>query len=636
MINRFFKTIVYLLFLLAISGCEEKTMPVVETDPAENISATSVILKGNIPDDGGEDVTSRGFRLGTTNPPLDTDIVKDGGSGSFTASVSDLLPATTYYAEAYAINSVGEGKGDVISFLTQGAEPETVTQMATEITTTTVTLNGSVNPNHLATKVTFEYGSDTQYGTTINSDQDTVRGESSTMVSANLTGLDPGSTYHFRVKAESALGITYGDDMTFTMNGALPDIGNPDVIEIGKRSATISVSVNANYLDTEVDIEYGVTTDYGSTGHFNTMVTGNNDESISVDISGLDAGTRYYYRIRAENILGVSYSENQVLETLGSLPEVDNWYVDDVKQTTARIYFDVNPGSLSTVINIEYGYEDIYGNNTPLAYMSDSGNVSVPIFIDLNDLDPLTDYHARIKVENELGTAYSEDIAFSTFGSVSDVSGNTYKTVKVGEMVWMAENLRVGVFNDGSGMDFITDDTEWATATSPAYCWYDNDPESYALKYGALYNWMVVDIIMNGSKNVCPTGWHVARHFDWAELDRYLTQQGYGYEGSGNDIAKSLAAQTDWYVSSEEGTPGNDTISNNSSGFSALPAGTRSDANPSFAGLTISGAWWAMPDTFYAGEYYYVSYWIINNFENLDSRIKEKTDGMSIRCVEDY
>jgi hypothetical protein len=103
-----------------------------------------------------------------------------------------------------------------MTFTTAGLAPTATTMAATNKTATGATLNATVNANMVSTAVTFEYGTTTSYGQTVNASQSPVTGNAITNVSANLTGLTAGTTYHFRVKAVNSVGTTYGSDMTFT------------------------------------------------------------------------------------------------------------------------------------------------------------------------------------------------------------------------------------------------------------------------------------------------------------------------------------------------------------------------------------------------------------------------------------
>ncbi len=103
------------------------------------------------------------------------------------------------------------------------------------------------------------------------------------------------------------------------------------------------------------------------------------------------------------------------------------------------------------------------------------------------------------------------------------------------------------------------------------YQWAYNGDDSNIGSFGRLYTWYAA----TDSRGVCPTGWHVPTDNDWLSLTDFLTNNGYGYEGSGNDIAKSLAATSGWTINTIPGNVGTDQASNNQSGFTGLPGGYR-------------------------------------------------------------
>ena len=96
-------------------------------------------------------------------------------------------------------------------------------------------------------------------------------------------------------------------------------------------------------------------------------------------------------------------------------------------------------------------------------------------------------------------------------GTVTDIDGNIYNIVTIGNQTWMAENLRTTRLNDSTPIDLVPDSKQWGAWASPAYCFYDNDEAKYKDPYGALYNWRAVD-----TKKLCPEGWHIptAQEFD--------------------------------------------------------------------------------------------------------------------------
>jgi uncharacterized protein (TIGR02145 family) len=172
------------------------------------------------------------------------------------------------------------------------------------------------------------------------------------------------------------------------------------------------------------------------------------------------------------------------------------------------------------------------------------------------------------------------------FEACIDADNNNYSIVAIGYQVWMGENLKTNRFSDG------TDIPKARFADySPGYYYYNNDEATYKTIYGALYNWIAVN-----SGNICPVGWHVPTDDQWTELTDYLINNGYGFEGSGSEIAKSMATTMGWTTSESPGTVGNDQTGNNSSGFTGLPGG-RGDYRFAFGGEGDIGHWWTATES---------------------------------------
>jgi uncharacterized protein (TIGR02145 family) len=211
-----------------------------------------------------------------------------------------------------------------------------------------------------------------------------------------------------------------------------------------------------------------------------------------------------------------------------------------------------------------------------------------------------------------------------------DVENNSYEVVKIGDLYWTTENLKTTKFNDGTHIELITGSKEWTDAgvnNTPAYCYYDNDLNNKE-KYGALYNFHAVS-----TGKLAPEGWRVPNNEDWKCLEKYLISSGHNWDGStiGNKIAKSMAANTDWITSGNNGSIGNDLIQNNKSGFSALPGGYRND-NGYFYDLSLSGIWWSATENNASYAYYrYLDY----IFEDLCRYVNFKGCGFSVRVVRD-
>jgi uncharacterized protein (TIGR02145 family) len=194
-------------------------------------------------------------------------------------------------------------------------------------------------------------------------------------------------------------------------------------------------------------------------------------------------------------------------------------------------------------------------------------------------------YYLRAYATNSEGTVYGDEISFTThvtginfnpgvtYGSVTDIEGTIYKTVRLGTLEWMAENLRTKEYNDGTAIPLVTDDAEWSNLQSPAYSWFDNNDTLYGKFYGAHYNWFAV----NAGK-LCPPGWHIPTDNEWQLFIDFLG----GNNGAGSKIKET--GTNNWTTSNR--------FSTNESGFTALPAGLRGSLDGVFGGQGVMGGWW--------------------------------------------
>jgi uncharacterized protein (TIGR02145 family) len=151
-----------------------------------------------------------------------------------------------------------------------------------------------------------------------------------------------------------------------------------------------------------------------------------------------------------------------------------------------------------------------------------------------------------------------------------------FKTVTIGDQVWMAENLNVDKFRNGDPIPHAQTAEEWQQAGEngqPAWCYYDNDPANGKI-YGKLYNWYAV----SDWRGLAPEGWRIPSDEDWEKLIKLLG----GEEAAGG---KLKATDTTYWQSPNTGA-------NNETGFSALPSGGRF-YNGDFIGFGHAGVWWS-------------------------------------------
>ena len=239
-----------------------------------------------------------------------------------------------------------------------------------------------------------------------------------------------------------------------------------------------------------------------------------------------------------------------------------------------------------------------------------------------------TKYYVRAYTINSKGTYYGNEVSFKTLFDglgqmLSDVDGNTYKTVYIGTQQWMAENLKVSKYSDGSSIPNITDKIQWSNLTSGAWAYYNNDAANN-VKYGKLYNWYAVSPTTNGNKNVCPTGWHVPTDEEWTVLTDYL---------GGINVAEGKMKEVG---TSNWNSP--NTGATNTSLFSALPGGYRNYVG-NFNGIGADGYWSSSSLVInFNPSITYDKVWLSHlgsaNGVALSS-IGSKRTGLSVRCLRD-
>jgi uncharacterized protein (TIGR02145 family) len=234
------------------------------------------------------------------------------------------------------------------------------------------------------------------------------------------------------------------------------------------------------------------------------------------------------------------------------------------------------------------------------------------------------------KIKDPRGIKALKEFNREFYGELVDIDGNIYRTVKIGDQIWMAENLKVSRFRNGAPIPELKSYKTWAQTydqESPACCYYDNKSKNGKL-YGRLYNWFVIEDV----RGIAPKGWHVPSDEEWKRLEIHLgfskkEADADGQRGSGTYVGYKLRSMS---------CGGND-----ASGFNALPGGRREHngwfggiASVNFSGLDRWAAFWTSTD---AGGGEAICRYLLD-FAPVDSITLDddrKRFGLSIRCVRD-
>jgi hypothetical protein len=226
------------------------------------------------------------------------------------------------------------------------------TKPATGVTRTEATLNGSLHADGLPTEYWFEYGIDTHYR---NKTAPASAGSGTSSVDVppvEIQNLQAGRPYHFRLVAENSLGTTFGPDQSFNA-ASQPVISGLRATDVAETSATIHARVNPSGFDTEYEFEYGTTPAYGQIVPLggDELEAGNDPVAISEDLTGLEPGLTYHFRVVATNEWGTATSEDSTFDFFP--PSCPNDYVRQVTGAAylpdCRAYELVSPGNAGGV-----------------------------------------------------------------------------------------------------------------------------------------------------------------------------------------------------------------------------------------------------------------------------------------------
>jgi uncharacterized protein (TIGR02145 family) len=293
--------------------------PSAETLAATDISGDCTVLNGTVK--ANDLSTSVSFEYGTSSSYGNTSIAEPAvvtghNYNSVSAEITGLTPSTTYHFRIKSVNSLSTVYGNDLTFTTVGGTPEVITAEATDVTVEGATINGMVNANDLTTTVTFEYGTTESYGSSIPAEIGQLTGHSNNNVKAVLSGLDPRTDYHFRIKAVNVLGTAYSSNHIFKTLGDLPNVISSVANYLWGTGAVLQGIVNANGLTTVVTFEYGESVSYGNTipAKQGTLDDFKNNY-ISANIRGLIPETSYHFRINAVNSLGTIYGDDITFTT---------------------------------------------------------------------------------------------------------------------------------------------------------------------------------------------------------------------------------------------------------------------------------------------------------------------------------
>ncbi len=379
-------------------------------------------------------------------------------------------------------------------------------------------------------------------------------------------------------------------------------------------SITLSWEHNTDHIE-----GYVIDRKIGSGNWVDAFITINSGNKSFTDNSVLLTNT-YTYRVYA--FAGINKSEyTEVESTPITPPIVTTNEVTNITYNSAISGGDITNNDIIPVIvkGVVWSTSQNPTTNNNQGIVTDRTG-SGAFTSKLTNLTPKTTYYLRAYATNGVGTQYGNQVSFTTKDAII-YNGYTYPIVTINGRKWFAENLRTTKYRNGSDIPNVTNNSSWASLNTPAYCWYNNDQNTYGNTYGTLYNWYAVN-----TGNLCPTGWHVPTEAEWYAMENFVDPtisdpNALGWRGI--DGGTKLKATSGW----NSGGNGTDEV-----GFSALPGGYRNYGDGTFVNVGNYGYWWSNTET--DAE----SAWRRNLFidsKNVNRFNINKRNGFSVRCIKD-
>ena len=373
----------------------------------------------------------------------------------------------------------------------------------------------------------------------------------------------------------------------------------------------------------------------------NKTSDGTGTGSFTSSLTGLTPGTPYFVRAYATNEAGTTYGNPQSFTTSPVLlATVTTAEITSITETTAVSGGNITDDGGGTVTARGVCWSSTSQTPTVSDSKTEDGSGKGIFISNITGLKPGTTYNVRAYAENSAGIQYGPVKSFPTeqIKTVTDIDGNVYNIVTIGDQQWLQENLKTTRYRNGDPIPANLNDNDWDNTLSGAYAIYPhelidgvNSAAEVLSAYGALYNWHTV----SDARGLCPVGWQVPTDTEWTTMENYLIFNGYNYDGSigGNRIAKSLGSLSGWASSTNEYAIGSTYYpeKRNASGFTALPGGYRWD-NGSFGIIYYQGRWWTSTENDSN------SAWqrFLSFADYASVRVHhDKNVGISVRCLKD-
>jgi uncharacterized protein (TIGR02145 family) len=435
-------------------------VPTLTTTAVTAVTLVSATTGGNITADGGGAVTARGVCWALTAAPTvaNSKTTDASGTGVFVSNLTGLTPGATYHLRAYATNSAGTAYGNELQFTTTPVVIPTITTAAvTSITLTTAVSGGNITANGGgAVTVSGICWATSTAPTTANSK--TIDGALTGVFAGNLTGLTPGATYYVRAYATNSAGTAYGNEQVFTTSAVVvPTLTTATVTAITLTTATSggNISSNGGGTVTASGICWA-TTVAPTTANFKTT-DGTATGTFSSNMTGLTPGTPYHVRAYATNSAGTAYGNEQVFTTTAIvIPTLTTAAITAITTTSAVSGGNISSNGGGTITTSGICWATTTAPTTASPTKTTDGSLTGTFASNLTALTPGLTYYVRAYAINSAGTAYGNELSFTTTAIVIP----TLTTTAISAVTLTSAASGGAITSNGNG-----------TITTSGICW---------------------------------------------------------------------------------------------------------------------------------------------------------------------
>ena len=400
-----------------ISFTTGSAKPAVTTVSPSEVTSSSAVSGGKVTSDGGSAVTARGVVWSKEHNPtvsLSTKTIDGTGIGSYVSSISGLEPGVTYYVRAYATNANGTSYGDEVSFTTTAVKPTVTTSEATDVTTSSAKIGGNVTATGGAEVTERGIVWSTSKNPTTNDSKKQV-GSGTGSFTIGLTDLKIATTYYVRAYAINSVGTSYGEEISFTTGSAKPTVTTVSPSEVTSSSAVAGGNVTSDGGSAVTARGVVWSKEHNPTVSLSTKTTnGTGIGSYVSSISGLEPGVTYYVRAYATNANGTSYGEELSFTTAIELPTVQTDAISSISSKTACSGGKVISNGGASISAYGIVWSTSQNPTVELSSKTKEASSYNAFSSTMTNLKPNTKYYVRAYATNSKGTAYGNELSFTT------------------------------------------------------------------------------------------------------------------------------------------------------------------------------------------------------------------------------